>query len=418
MKSVTELTTPAAGISRRTAIACCAWSLPCLAIAAADDKSNQQTQAAPAEQTPASDAEPLDSLLEEIRAEFQLPALAAGILTPMGLQESGCVGVRKLGDKTPVTNADLWHLGSCTKAMTATMIATLVKEDKLHWDTRLIDIFPELSEKMSDDFRRITLTQLLTHRSGLPANGPWHDLGEDRTTTEQRRRLLDNMLVRGLDHPPGTKFAYSNVGYALAGLMAETVTGQAWEVLMRERLFQPLKMQSVGFGVPGRLGQVDQPWGHHSTLLGLGPLKAVQLDNAASLGPAGTVHASLQSWSQFLAAHLAADSSLLPAEVWDTLHRPFNGAPPNKVDSADGNSDDRYAMGWIVVDRPWAHGADGQGLALTHGGSNTVNYCVCWLAPHRQFGIMACTNTGQTNAPQALDKTVSRLIATRFGEQQ
>ena len=409
-----------ADISRRTAMALGAGSLLCLpaaaGTAAADDKTGHKTAAASAPQTPAGDAKPLEVLLQEIRAEFHLPALAAGIVTPLGLQESGCVGVRKQGHSTPVTGDDLWHLGSCTKAMTATMIGTLVQEDKLHWDTGLLDTFPELREKMPDDFRRITLTQLLTHHSGLPANGPWHDLGEDLTTTAQRRRLLDNMLVRGLEHPPGNQFAYSNVGYALAGLMAETVTGQAWEELMRARLFRPLEMQSVGFGIPGTLGQVDQPWGHHSTLLGLGPLKAVQLDNAASIGPAGTVHAALQSWGQFLAAHLASDPGLLPTEIWDTLHRPFKPGHTTDGNAADKNQPSDYAMGWVVVDRPWARGDDGQGLALTHGGSNTVNYCVCWLAPQRQFGIIACTNTGQANAPQALDKTVSHMIATRLAE--
>lgn len=409
------------GISRRTALGYCAGSLLCLPCAAADDDSNSSTAATTSKKTlspkaPATTAQPLDALLEEVRAEFDLPALAAATVTPAGMQESGSAGVRKLGDNTPVTHHDQWHLGSCTKAMTATMIATLVNDGKLHWDSKLLDCFPELSGKVPADFCRITLTQLLTHRSGLPANGPWHDLGAKRTTTQQRRRLLDNMLARGLEHPPGTKLVYSNVGYALAGLMAETVTEQAWEELMRERLFQPLKMQSVGFGIPGTPGRVDQPWGHHSTLLGLGPLKAVQLDNAASLGPAGTVHASLLSWGQFLAAHLAADPGLLPAEIWDTLHRPCKPIHTADSSAADKSQANDYAMGWVVVDRPWAHGEDAQGLALTHNGSNTVNHCVCWLAPQRQFGIMACTNTGQANAPGALDKTVSQLLLKQLAE--
>lgn len=417
-------------IFRRTAVAGCGWSLLCLAKAVGDDTSHRLAPATAAQQPPAGDAKPpdlrpLQTLLQEIRAEFHLPALAMGIVTPTGLRESGCVGVRQQGDTTPVTSDDLWHLGSCTKAMTATMIASLVQQGLLHWDTKLVDLFPELSAQMSDDFRRITLTQLLTHRSGLPANGPWRDLGDQHTTTVQRRRLLENMLVRGLEHPPGTMAAYSNVGYALAGLMAETVTGQAWEDLMRQRLFGPLNMPSVGFGVPGTLGQVDQPWGHHSTWLGLGPLKAVQLDNAASLGPAGTVHASLYSWCQFLAAHLTSDPHLLPADIWETLHSPAKSSPANPDDRADGdaanhnadqNADESFAMGWLVLSRPWAGTGDRPGLALTHSGSNTVNHCVCWLAPERKFGILACTNTGQANAAKALDRAVSELIIRRFSE--
>ena len=60
---------------------------------------------------------------------------------------------------------------------------------------------------------------------------------------------------------PGTSI-YSNVGYALAGLMAEQVTGHSWEDLMRKRVFEPLGMLSAGFGPPGHAGRVDQPWGH------------------------------------------------------------------------------------------------------------------------------------------------------------
>ena len=63
---------------------------------------------------------------------------------------------------------------------------------------------------------------------------------------------------------PGTVYAYSNAGYVFAGLMAEEVTGQPWEELMQQRLFDPLKMKSAGFGPTGQSNseRIDQPWGH------------------------------------------------------------------------------------------------------------------------------------------------------------
>ncbi len=54
--------------------------------------------------------------------------------------------------------------------MTATMIATLVAEGKLHWNTKLIEAIPELGKKIHTDYHKITLWQLLTHRAGLPKN--------------------------------------------------------------------------------------------------------------------------------------------------------------------------------------------------------------------------------------------------------
>ena len=332
----------------------------------------------------------LASELEAIRQEYQLPAVAGGIFTAEGLQHQAAVGVRKLGSDVPVTDHDLWHLGSCTKAMTATLLATLVQQGKLSWDSTLAELFPEVAEEMDASFRQITLVHLLTHRSGLPANGPWWELGDGKSPTQQRHELLRQMCQQPLAHPPGSHYEYSNVGYALAGLMAEQVLEQSWEEALQQRVFEPLDMPAgqVGFGVPGPRGELDQPWGHRTG--SDQQLVPRQHDNAPSLGPAGIVHASLDAWAKFLAAHLQRPPRLLKPELWEQLHTP----------PAEGN----YALGWVVVERPWA------GQALNHTGSNTLNYCVCWLAPSHGWGVMAVTNSGQKDANQALDDVAKVLI--------
>jgi len=341
------------------------------------------------------ESQTLHDVLDLIRVEFRLPALAGAIVTDSGVSELAAVGRRKIDDPTPVTDHDLWHLGSCTKAMTATMIATLIEDQKLSWTSTLADVFPDDATSMDEQCRGITLTQLMTHRSGLLANGPWRELGNDETPTQQRRVLLQRMTKNPPLTQPGTTYLYSNVGFALAGLMAETVTGQSWETLMRERLFTPLKMDQVGFGVAGAIDSIEQPWGHRSTWLGIGPLKALQMDNASSLGPAGTVHASLRSWAKFIALHLNPKNEIVAEDTWTHLH-----TPPAGTD---------YAMGWNVAKREWAGSK-----ALHHSGSNTINFCVCWLAPNRKFAVIAATNTGQTNAPLALDKAASEMIKRRL----
>lgn len=334
--------------------------------------------------------------LESIRVEFQLPALGGAIVGIDGVIESEAVGVRKIGGSTEVTVNDLWHLGSCTKAMTATMIGMLVDEGKLTWETKLVDLFEVAKDANDPRFALIELKHLLNHESGLPANGSWWLLGNDKSTTEQRKELLRRMSKSKLLHDPGSKFLYSNVGFALAGLMAEEVAGKPWESLMKERIFDGLKMNRVGFGIPGTIGEEDQPWGHSPTLFGLGPLKSVQIDNAPSLGPAGTVHASLDSWARFLAVHLKKENDAISDVVWSELHTP--------------RGDKDYSYGWFVLDRKWAIDDAGEGKALMHNGSNTVNYCVCWLAPQRNFAVAVATNTGQKQAASAADKAASMLI--------
>ena len=257
---------------------------------------------------------------------------------------------------------DVVHLGSDTKAMTATLLGILVEEAKLAWSSTVRDVFPDRAKSLHPGFQGVTLWQLLTHRAGLPANGPWWNL-KGRTTTEKRQDLLMRMMKDAPLSKPGSTFAYSNVGYAIAGLMAEQVTGRSWERLMSDRLFEPLGMASAGFGPPGTPGKLDAPWGHDDKN------QPSQSDNAAALGPAGTVHATIPDWAKFAALHLRGDQGkarLLKPATFRMLHTPPSGGD--------------YAGGWMVVDRPWAGGK-----ALTHSGSNTMWYCTIWLAPAPRF---------------------------------
>ena len=332
----------------------------------------------------------IELLLEPVRQKYQVPGIVAGIVENDRLIVAGAVGLRKHGSPVAITVNDDLHLGSNTKAMTATLLALLVEENKLSWESTVGDVFSKLKPKLHADFRDVTLSQLLAHRAGLPADGPWWKLGTG-SQVKQRERLLIEILGKPPIHPPGTKHLYSNVGYAIAGHMAEQVTGKSWEDLMTTKLFKPLKMSSGGFGIPGHLTKIDQPWGHH---LVSGSVEAIQHDNAPALGPAGTVHCSLLDWSKFIALHLQGARGarqFLTSESFKTLHTPPNGQS--------------YAYGWIIAPRPWANGA-----ALTHSGSNTLWYATVWMAPARNVAFLVVTNQGGDAAAEACDKTTVSLI--------
>lgn len=335
---------------------------------------------------------PIVGILRGVFARDKVPGLTAAIVATGHAARVGAVGLRKKGSPRPFGAGDLVHLGSDTKAMTATMIATMVEEGKLSWTTPLGEVVPDPA--MHEGFRAVTLDELLTHRAGLPADGNWWMLGAGKTTTEQRRVLLGQVTRKAPDPKPGTAFRYSNVGYALAGLMAETVSATSWEDLMRQRIFRPLGMASAGFGAPGTKGKVDQPWGHSRSLGG--GLVPSQIDNAPALGPAGTVHCTMADWTKFADLHLngarGAPTPILKPETFRALQTPPPGGD--------------YAKGWSVVERPWAGGT-----ALTHAGSNTQWFCVAWLAPQRGLTFLAATNQGGESAQTATDQAVAALIA-------
>jgi CubicO group peptidase (beta-lactamase class C family) len=331
--------------------------------------------------------------LEAAVLQYHVPGIAAGIVSGDKLVAVGAAGLRKLGSEERLTILDQMHLGSCSKAMTATLIGLLVDEGKLKWDSTLESVLADDLNDVDMGFRTVTLAQLLSHRGSITPNGPLNDMGKPESTTAQRRELIHRILKTPPAFEVGSKFQYSNAGYALAAAMVEKVTGKSWEELIKTRLFEPLGMTSAGFGPPGAKDKVEQPWGHVKTLFGLGPLSPLQHDNPAWMGPAGTIHASIPDWAKFAALHLKAargEPRLLSAESFAELHSPAKGFS--------------YAMGWVSISRPWA-----KGIMLAHDGSNTLWYCSVFVIPEENVAILVATNSGDKGAQEGCAHLIRSL---------
>ncbi|MBI5852984.1 MAG: beta-lactamase family protein [Planctomycetes bacterium] len=337
--------------------------------------------------------------LERIRGEHGVVALAACVVREGEVTQLAAAGKRRRGGSEDVTVDDRWHLGSCTKAMTATLCGMFVDEGRLTFETTLPELFPALGDAMHAGWREVTLRDLLRHRSGMCANpfvdGLWRRMAEhDGPLPAIRAEVAEELLSRAPEFEHGS-FHYSNAGYIVAGAALERIGAKSWEDLMSERLFVPLGMTSAGFGPPGVADRDEQPCGH------LGAERAVPVrpgrgaDNPPALGPAGTVHASLRDWARFIALQLGHDSHDPPLIRKDTLadlHRPPEGG--------------EYACGFGVTKRAWT-----KGLVLTHSGSNTMWYCVVWMAPADDFAVLVACNQAGEKAERAVDAVAGDWIA-------
>lgn len=330
----------------------------------------------------------VSALLAPIVEKLDVPGMAAAVVAGGQTVALGVAGVRTRGRGDPVATADRWHLGSDTKAITAMLCGILVDEGRLTWDQTLGQTFPELRGSMHPQYQAVTLEQLLTHRGGAPGalerDPLWGRLWQHRgTPTSARRLLLEGVTSKPPEATPGERFIYSNAGYALAGHMAEKVTGTSWEELTRDKIFRPLGMTTAGFGAPGTRGKNDQPRGHKADGAPVEPGPGA--DNPAAIGPAGTVHCSIGDWAQFVAAHLpSAGIKLVKPETLEKLHAAAAAAP----------GEPKSAMGWMIADnQPWAGGP-----ALTHAGSNTMWYAVAWLAPEKDFAVVIACNQADAAA--------------------
>jgi CubicO group peptidase (beta-lactamase class C family) len=325
-----------------------------------------------------------DAMLAEkltwVREVHKVPAVWGAVIEGDKLVAVAAVGVRKMGETEPVTINDLVHIGSDTKAMTASMIALVVEKKNLKWTSTVGQVLPELKGKAHADYLNVTIAQLLAHQGGVVPNVDWWSPPANLTTREQREWLLPVILKDAPSDKPGTKYAYSNASIVVAAAMAEEAANASWESLMTDTLFKPLGMKSAGFGPPGKKGEIDQPWGHK---LEKDKLQPEQGDNAPCLGPAGTVHASVPDWAKFAILHLQG------AQGKGKLLRPASfGALQTPVQGFD------YSGGWVV-------GKDG---SLSHDGDNGLWHARIRIQPRQNFSVLTAVNLGGDKGRKAVDE--------------
>lgn len=333
---------------------------------------------------PAANDPELTALAQQARETSGSPAVAV-MLWQAGEARIGVAGVRAEGSDAAVTPDDLWHIGSDTKAMTATLAARLVESGVIGWDDTIDDHLGAVIEDIDPAYADLTLRHLLSHRAGLPANIGMVDMirfqmegTAGRPMPEQRLDYASRILRTAPAAEAETEFLYSNAGYVIAGAMLEQATGESWESLMTAQVFEPLGMSSAGFGAPGSPYELDQPRGHRSGLLG--GLTAVppgpRADNPPVLGPAGTVHVSLSDLGRYLGAHMAGDrgeaSGYLTADSWQILHTPPFGGD--------------YALGWGL-----------QNGRLIHAGSNTMWFVQIVMDVPSDRAVVIAFNDGRTD---------------------
>lgn len=329
--------------------------------------------------------------LDQIRLKTRVPAIAVYLKrgeTDVFLAASG---VRSRDAAVAVTVDDLWHIGSDTKAMTATLIARLVEQGKLRFDSSVGEIFADDLKRFHPGAAKITVEQLLSHRSGLPRNPPLRRLDamykSKEPIIEQRLALTREVLAKQPAKPPGTHYDYSNLGYIILGSICERITGKPWEEALAEQVLTPLGITHLGFGAPGSPSILDQPRGHQSRLFGSyhSVEPGLEADNPQVFGPAGRVHISLVDWMRFAEDQLRGETGggkLLTSGTYQRLHTPVG--------------DGVYALGWGVIT------LTGGIKSIQHAGSNGAWLALVALLPSCNAVMIFTANDGTGRGEDAI----------------
>ena len=189
--------------------------------------------------TPGLQADPLDDYLAQEMKKQHIPGLALAVLKEGKIVKAEGYGWADLEGKIPVKPNTVFQLQSITKSFTATGIMMLVEEGKIGLDHPIGSYL----EGLPDDWGRITVRHLLTHTSGLKdfINEPTVDLRKDLTPQE----VIRSLAGLPLNFKPGEKYAYSNTGYHLLGMIMFQATGKSWGEFLQERIFAPRGMSET-----------------------------------------------------------------------------------------------------------------------------------------------------------------------------
>jgi CubicO group peptidase (beta-lactamase class C family) len=280
----------------------------------------------------------------------------------------GC-GVRDLRSRDRIGPDTSFRLASVTKAFTAMAVGLLVRDGKLRYEDTLSDVFPAFPAYG----RTITIRHLLTHTSGLPDYETLMEAaeaGRAPTWTAERQIQDDEVLAllrgetKGL-FAPGTRWAYSNSGYVVLGLVVARASGRPFGDFLRRRIFEPLEMEDTLAHERGRNEVQRRAYGH--TRNDSGFRESDQSPTSATLGDGG-VYSTLEDlarWDEALRTNeLLSPAWMKPALTPATL---ADGSPtrwppgPRGGDNLDPGQPVSYGFGWLLDPwhgrpRMWHHG--------------------------------------------------------------
>jgi CubicO group peptidase (beta-lactamase class C family) len=290
----------------------------------------------------------MDAILAGLVSEGE-PGAAVLVIRDGRVVYEGCRGVADLRTKRPIDGRTNFRLASVTKQFTAAAVMLLVRDGKLRYDDRLTDFFPDFPGYG----RAITIRNLLHHTSGL---ADYEDLMApvDPSLPVEQVQIKDAEVLELLKRqtagkfPPGSRWAYSNSGYVVLGLVVAKISGLPFDDYLRERIFELLKMTDTVAFVRGKNEVPHRAFGH-----GKESGRWVETDQSptsATLGDGG-IYSSLTDmakWDEALQRHtLLSESEMLPALT--PLRVP--AGPPT---DPDGKAAD-YGFGWFLD--PWkGHG--------------------------------------------------------------
>jgi len=325
-------------------------------------------------------ARDIDATVNRAMQDAHIPGVGIVILNNGTIVYTKTYGERDQAGHKPLTPDSVMTAASLTKPAFAVMVLQLVEQGVLDLDRPVVRYlstplpeYPGYQDLAGDRrYEQITLRMLLDHTSGFPN---W-------------RRFTDDRKLR-IYFDPGTRFAYSGEGIALAQIVVETATGKSTEALMQEHLFKPLGMNRTSMIWEPQF-ESDYANAYDAKGLSLGPQRRRKADAA------GSMQTTLRDYARF--AQAAMNGELLKAKSTDDMFSPQiritseHEFPTLATDTTTANNSIRlsYGLGWGLY---WS--ARGEAFFKEGHDNGWRHYVIGFRAPRSALLIMTNSDSSE-----------------------
>ena len=340
----------------------------------ADKKANTLNQARIAE---------LGRFIEQGQRETEVPGVALGLVQDGKVIFVDGFGVKQLGGRTKPDGDTLFMIASNTKALTTLMLAKLVEEHKMNWDTQVTTLYPDFKLGDAATTNSVLVKHLICACTGMPRQDLEWLFEYGKMTPQSSMTLLGTMQPTSKF---GDLFQYSNLMAAAAGytgchmLYPNMEVGKAYDKAMQTLVFDPLAMRETTFDF-GRAEKTNHAEPHAPDIDGK-PAKALMSVNYSviSVRPAGAAWSSVNDMLKYVSMELA-DGKLPDGTTYIEEEPLLERRKPQVYMSKD----DSYGMG-LMVDRTY-------GVPVVHHGGDMIGYHsdMIWLQ-QQNVGAVILTN--------------------------
>ncbi|MCW8386352.1 beta-lactamase family protein [Fluoribacter dumoffii] len=350
----------------------------------------------------------IDKMYKKYAEKNHVPGYAYGIFLDGRLVHTGNGGYTDIAKKIPVTPQSMFRIASMTKSFTAMAILKLRDEGRLRLDDPASFYIPELKNlKLTQDAAEITVRDLLTHSAGFPEDNPWGDRNLSKTDEELVALVRQGIA---LSHVSGTSFEYSNLGYALLGLIVKNVAGISYQDYIAANIWKPLGMEQAAWEFaqvrPNQLAHgyqwVNDHWQEEPLL------------HDGSYASMGGMIASIESFGHYVGLHQSAwparddpETGPIKRSSIREMHQPWRIYalnPKNRVYGRVCPSINAYGFGLR-----WSQDCNNT-IAVGHTGGLPGFGSNWFIVPEYGLGVVLLTNVTYAAAEATNVRVINKLI--------